>query len=455
MIIIPETIKNKWTREYPPGPKGHFLVGSLWEYTQNPLDFFSNCVAEYGDIVHWKTLGKSSYLINRPDEIEDIFVTQANSFTKINFGYWINLILGKGLVTNEGDFWQRQRRLIQPGFYRQRLNNYGNWMVDYTQKLLENWQGGETRDICQDMQNLSLEIITHFLFGFDSCNQQDDINRIIKLSNECFDLLHQITSQQKQIWFSTHKKQHFYSTLKQLDHTIYKVIQNRRKTVKDFGDLLSMLLHLPENGNHEMDDQQLRDELVTLLIAGRETISMALAWTWYLLSQHPEIEAQLIAELRRVLGGRKPTPEDLPNLPYTNMVFMETLRLYPPDWLLTRKVIKECEIGGYTLPANSNIFISAWLIQRDRRFFENPELFQPQRWNPSFTKQLPKFAYFPFGGGGRACIGKSLAMMEAILVLATIAQQFSLKLIDHTVVEPLATITLRPKSQLKMLLTRR
>jgi cytochrome P450 len=455
MIAIPEALKNQWTKEYPPGPKGHFLVGSLWEYTQDPLPFLNQCVAEYGDIVHWKFWGKSSYLINRPDDIEEVFVTQAHCFTKVNFSYWMNLVLGKGLVTNEGDFWQRQRRLIQPGFYHQRLNNYGNLMVNYTQKLLDNWQEGETRDICKDMQNLSLEIIAHFLFGADGFNQQGDINDIIKLSSECFDLLHQITSQEKQSWFSNQKKQRFYSTLKQLDRTIYKVIQNRRKTVKDLGDLLSMLLHLQENGNHEMDDQQLRDELVTLLIAGRETISMGLAWTWYLLSQHPELEAQLIAELQRVLGGRKPTPEDLANLPYTNMVFMETLRLYPPDWLLTRKVIKECEIGGYTLPANSNILISAWLMQRDRRYFENPELFQPQRWNPTFAKQLPKFAYFPFGGGARACIGKSWAMMEAILVLATIAQQFSLKLIDCTVVEPLAAVTLRPKSQLKMLLTKR
>lgn len=437
---------------YSSGPSDYFGVSNTIRFRRNPLKFLTQCTQKYGNLVYLR-FGKSSYyLVNHPQLIEEVLVHRSSQLTKLHFGSVMDFIFGNGLVTSEGEFWQQQRRTIQPIFYHQRLVAYGDRMVAYTDSLLKTWRNGEVRDVCQDMQHLALEIVAKFLFAADSANQAKRLSTIIALSTQSFDLSHRLNYSWSP-WLLTLGKQKFRRTIAQLNSTIYQAIEQRRASQTDRGDLLSLLLSHSE-GNNEHFNKQLRDELVTLMIAGRDTVSMALSWMWYLLSQHPQVEAKLMAELKQVLGERAPTVADIPQLVYAQKIIKETLRLYPPDWYLWRKVVRESEIAGSPLPVGSDLLILIWGMQRDRRFFDSPEKFIPERWTEQFAKQLPKFAYFPFGGGPRGCIGQSLAMMEAVLVLTTIAQKYRLTLAQQSV-ELQAAVTLRPKSGLKMVITKR
>ncbi|WP_017315447.1 cytochrome P450 [Mastigocladopsis repens] len=440
---------------YPPGPKGYPILGNLPELYRDPLGFLNRCNRNYGDIIRVQLFKDFVYILNHPDYIEEVLVKKSNKFAKPDFGNIFRLIVGNGLVTSEGNFWHRQRQLIQPSFHRQRFANYGELMVAYTTHLLTTWQDGQTRYIYQDMKRLALETITKILFQGNMPNKEDDVETAIEVSIKCFDRADSLFFSPLS-WFPTPTKLHFHKALQRLDAIVYSIIQRRRITGGDREDLLSMFLYIQDANGICMTDKELRDEVMTLLVAGSETVSIALSWTWYLLSQHPEVEAKLTAELQTSLGNRKPTPADLPQLRYAEMVVMESLRLYPPTWFLSRTVVSECEIAGYPLPAGGSVLLCPWMIHRDHRFFEEPEIFTPERWANDLVKRLPKFAYFPFGGGARGCIGKYFAMMQAVLVLATIAQKFRLTLLppSHRV-KPLPGLTLRPNSGLKMLLTKR
>ncbi|MBK1989987.1 cytochrome P450 [Sphaerospermopsis aphanizomenoides BCCUSP55] len=440
---------------YPPGPKAHPLLGSLPDFGADPLGFLSQCAKDYGDIVLWKSAVFSMYQLNHPDYIEEAQIKKLSLFKK-HRALILKRIWGNGLFVSEGELWQRQRRLMQPAFHRERIFSYGEVMIDYTNRMLKTWHEGEIRDIHEDMMYLTLEIVAKTLFGTELIKDVEQVGKAMQVSIEYFEsrntnlLLYLIPD-----WVPLPHNLRYQQAVQQFDNLINRIIQQKRESAKDSGDLLSMLLNVQDEDGTRMTDTQIRDELITLLIAGHETTALALSWACYLLSQHPEVEQKLLTELQTVLGGRTPTFADLPKLIYTERIIMEVMRLYPPVWAMSRRAVQDCEIGGYPLRAGDGIIVSQWVMHHDPRYFDQPEVFNPDRWENDLAKKLPTFAYFPFGGGPRICIGQSFAKMEAMLILATIAQQFKLSLAANHEVVPWPAFTLRPKYGVKMLLNQR
>ncbi|MBW4429316.1 MAG: cytochrome P450 [Nostoc desertorum CM1-VF14] len=442
-----------YTSQVPLGPKGHFLVGNLPEINRDALTFFTESARKYGDIFRFDLGPFPAMMINHPDLIGQVLVTQQPNFVKSNVYRRGLRFLGNGLLNSEGQFWQRQRRLVQPAFHLERIAAYADVMVSYTNQLVEQWQNGEVRDIHQDMMSLTEKIVSKTLFGFDIRNEVFGVQRAL---DAVMDFNNQLSNQYLlPSWIPTPSNFRYEQATKQLNIIVYKIINERRESGKDIGDLLSLLLKVRDEDNGTgMTDRQVRDEVMTLFLAGHETTANAMTWTWFLLSQHPQVQAKLHSELKTILGNRIPTFSDIHSLSYTQKVVMEAMRLYPPAWAISRVSLQNCVLGGYNIKAGTTVFISQWVMHRDSRFFENPSVFEPERWENNLQKKLPTFAYFPFGGGSRICIGKSFAMMEATLLLATIARLWSLRLQpDHPVVlQP--SLTLRPKHGLKMQLSK-
>lgn len=450
------TVSPKKKANYPPGPKTHPLLGILPEYAADPIGFMSRSAQEYGDIVHWQGPTLSFYQLNHPDYIEELLVKKNSLFTKHQTFHILRKIWGNGLLVSDGEFWQRQRRLMQPAFHREQIFAYGEVMVDYTKRLLKNWHEDEIRDVHEDMMHLTLEIVAKTLFGTELLEDVTQVEKAMQISIEYFEarnsnMLLYLTPE----WLPIPLNLRFKKAVQQFDQLIYRIIQEKRESGETAHDLLSMLLHIQDEDGTRMSDKQIRDELITLLIAGHETTALALSWTWYLLSQHPEVEQKLLTELQTVLAGRTPTFADLPKLIYTERVIMEVMRLYPPVWAMSRQALQDCEIAGYPIRTGDGVVISPWVMHRDSRYFEQPEVFNPDRWANDFVKKIPTFAYFPFSGGPRVCIGQSFAKMEAVLLLATIAQQFKLTLVPNQEIIPWTAFTLRPKYGVKMLLNQR
>jgi cytochrome P450 len=439
----------------PPGPRSGKLLGHLSEFRRDTLGFFTRLAREYGDCVSFRVGIRRVFLLNHPDLIESVLVTQSHNFIKHYVLRLLRPTMGNGILLSEGDFWLRQRRLVQPAFHRSRIIAYGAIMVAYTERMLAGWHSGETRDLHADMMRLTLEIVAKTLFDADVAGQAREVGEALEEGMQTF------VRRWKSIyplpeWIPTPNNLRIKRVARRLDTILYRIIQERRAGGEDRGDLLSMLLHAQdEDDGGRMTDKQLRDEAMTLFLAGHETTANALSWALYLLASHPEVETRLAAELRDVLGGRSPTVADLPRLRYTEMVVTEAMRLYPPVYAFGREAVRACTLGGYHVPAGMTIVMSQWVMHRDGRYFEDPEKFLPERWADGLAKRLPKFAYFPFGGGPRLCIGNGFAMMEAVLILATVAQQFRITLVpDHPVV-PRTTVTLRPAHGIKGVLSTR
>jgi len=344
--------------------------------------------------------------------------------------------------------------LAQPAFHRQRISSYGEVMVDYTTRTIDKWRLGETRDIHPDMMRLTLEIVVKTLFDADVSGDADKVGRVLS------ELVKPFASQATLKWIldnrlPTPAHRRFHRAVGEIDKVIYRIIAERRNSGYDQGDLLSMLLQAHDDDGSQMTDSQLRDEVMTLFLAGHETTALAISWGWYLLATNPDVENGFHAELDEVLAGRLPEVSDLPRLRYTEMIVKETLRLYPPAYAVGREPIEECEIGGYRVPRNTQIFAFQWATHRDPRYFENPDLFDPDRWTAEFSDKLPKYAYFPFGGGPRQCIGNYFAMMEIILLLATIGRRFKFSLAPDQKVEVWPAMSLRPKNGIKMVVSER
>jgi cytochrome P450 len=439
----------------PPGPKGHPILGVMREFNRDSLSFIMRC-REYGDVVSARFLYVPAYFIYHPADIEEILSTNARNFRKsmsLRSNFFQRLV-GNGLVTSEGDFWRRQRRLAQPAFHRQRISSYGEVMVDYATRTIDKWRPGETRDIHPDMMRLTLEIVVKTLFDADVSADADKVGRILS------ELVKPFASQATLKWIldnrlPTPAHRRFHRAVGEIDKVIYRIIAERRNSGYDQGDLLSMLLQAHDDDGSQMTDSQLRDEVMTIFLAGHETTALALSWGWYLLATNPEVEKGFHAELDEVLAGRLPDVSDLPRLRYTEMIVKETLRLYPPAYAVGREPIEECEIGGYRVPRHTQIFAFQWATHRDPRYFENPDLFDPDRWTAEFSDKLPKYAYFPFGGGPRQCIGNYFAMMEIILLLATIGRRFKFSLAPDQKVEVWPAMSLRPKNGIKMVISER
>jgi cytochrome P450 len=362
-------------------------------------------------------------------------------------------LFGNGLLTSEGDFWLRQRRLAQPAFHRTRIASYGETMVRYTEQMLEHWSHGQEVDAHQEMMQLTLNIVGKTLFDADVAGDAREIGKTITMLLDFSSDFRRLIFTPK--WLPTPRNIQTNLAIRRLNKIVFRMIAERRASGGDAGDLLSMLLAARDEDGSRMDDKQLRDETLTLFLAGYETTANLLAWTWWLLATHPEVERKLHQELDGLLAGRPPAMDDLPRLRYAGHVLTESLRLYPPAWGMARLAIEDHEIAGYPVPAGTGVAIAQWVVQRDPRWYEAPDEFRPERWEGDLQKRLPRFAYFPFGGGPRQCIGNMFALMEATLVLATVAQHFRLRMMSNQEIVPLASITLRPKNAVAMRLESR
>jgi len=435
------------------------LVGNLLDYARDPLGFMVRCSSDYGDVVGLRMAGLRLYLLSHPDHAEYVLVRNHRNFIKSRYFRRELSFLGQGLLTSEGELWRRQRRLAQPAFHRKRVGAYGEAMVSHAQRMLATWRDGEVREVHQEMRRLTLGIVADVLFGADR-GKADEVREILEWLDKHANRLEEQGSAMVARFFlgnlPTPANLRFRNGIERLDEVIHGLIDERREEGEDTGDLLSMLLRFRDEVGATMSDKQLRDEVLTLLLAGHETTALALAWTWYLLSLHPEVEARLLEELQEVLGDRTPMVTDLPRLSYAEMVIKESMRLYPPAWGISREAVEECEIGGYRVPAGTQVLIVLWAMHRDPRYFQHPETFDPCRWEASLAKRVPKYAYLPFGSGPRVCIGNAFAMTEAILLLAMIAKGFRLELLpEQRRVVPQPTTTLRPREGIRMMLTSR
>ena len=439
-----------------PGPKLSLFASLIYRPGgANSLDFFTTLARTYGDVTSYRMAGEQLFLVNEPQLIRDVLVTHNRNFTKSRGLERSKPLLGQGLLTNEGAMHLRQRRLMQPAFHRDRIAGYGDLMVGYADRMRHAWSDGATLDISREMNRLTLSIVGKTLFDVDVEHQAAAVGEALTVVMESFWTM-MLPFAETLARLPVPKFRRARMARARLDAIIYRMIADRRASGRDHGDLLSMLLALQdEDDGSGMTDQQVRDEAMTIFLAGHETTANALTWTWYLLSQSPEVEAKLYAEIAGVLQGRLPAVGDLPSLPYVERVITESMRLYPPAWIIGRRAIGEYRLGGYVAPPRSILVMSPYLIHRDPRFYPDPQRFDPDRWTPEFRAALPKFAYFPFGGGPRQCIGESFAWMELILVVATIAQQWRLRLVPGHPVVPQPLVTLRAKHGMRMTAERR
>lgn len=447
---------------YPPGPKSISPLGVTTQFRQDPLGFTMAMLRDYGDFVTLPgPFYQPGFMLNNPDLLQEVLVKQADKFQKpAIFKKIFRSSFGNGLFLSEGDFWRRQRRLAQPAFHHKRIQAYAEAMVGYTRRMLDTWQTGQWRNIDEEMHDLTLQIVVDALFQAKITTAADAIRAAmaelgLAVSEQAMNPLKAMSPE----WLPTAVNRRKARASAKLDAIVYRLIEERRRSGGDAGDLLSMfLLAVDEETGERMSNLQVRDEVMTMFIAGHETTALTLTWTWVLLAQYPAIEAKLQAELGQILAGRSPTLADLANLPYTELIVKEVMRLYPPAWIMLRQTLTEVELGGYCLPKGAIISITPYAVHRHPVYYDQPEQFWPERFAPDVSgetleKRLPRFAYCPFGGGPRICIGNSFAMMEARLLLATIAQRYRLQLPPGFQVEahPLATLGCKGRVPMKVI----
>lgn len=440
----------------PPGPPGFQLPFKLWE---NPFKFLLKLTEEYGDIVRFQGL-PSFILVNHPDHIRHVLQKTNQTYNKDLYDYRVlKQLLGEGLVTSEGPLWAHQRKLMQPVFHRKRIEVFAQMMTDTILEMLGRWEkkrpgNDDYLEMDKEMMILTLDIAARSLMGLEIRQHADTIQKCLLATNIRPISVQGVLSTMP--WIPAPSNLRYLRAVRTLDDIVYGIIKERRKDAGERDDLLSMLINTKDEETGEgMNDKQLRDEALTLLLAGHETSATALCWIWYLLSRHPEVEQRFHAELDSVLGGRLPTVEDLFKLPYGRMVIQEAMRIYPPVWGIARRAMVEDEIGGYRIPAGSIISLIAYTMHRHPRYWDNPERFDPERFSEERSAQREPFSYYPFGGGPRVCIGNHFAMMELQLCLTIIGQRFRLLLKPQHPIELEARVTIRPRYGLPMRLQKR
>ena len=440
-----------------PGPRRRVPTLNALRLGRDPLRFLTGLAAEYGDIARVPLGPETVYLFNHPDLVRDVLVTHHRNFHKGRGLERAKRLLGTGLLTSEGDLHLRQRRLAQPAFHRQRVAAYGATMASYGAMRRDRWRDGAVIDAHREMMALTLAIVGKTLFDADVEDEAAEIGAALATTFESFNFGFFLPFSELLERLPLPATLRFRKARARLDATIYRMIEERRRSGADRGDLLSMLLLAQdtEGDGSGMTDLQLRDEAMTIFLAGHETTANALTWTWYLLSQHPDVEARLHAEIDSALGDRLPGADDVARLPYTRMVLAESMRLYPPAWIVGRRALGPFDANGYEIPARSIILLSQYVVHRDPRWFPDPERFDPERFTPDHQASRPKFAYFPFGGGPRVCVGEQFAWMESVILLATIAQRWKLRVVAGHPVALQPIITLRPKFGMRMTIERR
>ena len=444
------------TSKLPPGPKTKIPLGHLFSFRRDSIGFLRKIAKEYGDIVHFKIGPIRIVLLNHPDYIKEVLTTQHRNFVKGRPLEMAKELLGEGLLTSEGEFHKHQSRLIQPAFHRNMLESYAGAMTKCTTRLMDDWEETMRVDIKEEMTKLSITIAGQTLFNSDIEQEAQEINQALDTATSLFGRI-PLPFSEWLLKIPLPGTRRFYKAKARLDKTIHRMIDERRRNNTDRGDLLSLLLRSQdEKSNGErMSDQQVRDEAITLFLTAFDTTSTALTWTLYLLSQNPEAEAELHEELDLLLNGRIPTVEDYSKLKYTRMVFGESMRMYPPSYVIPRQAVEDFPIDKYIVPRGTIILMSPYLIHHDPRFHPDPEKFSPHAWDEHSHSLNSKYEYFPFSRGPRSCIGEPFAWMQGILVLATIAQSWRIKLVPGHPVELLPLINLRPKYGMMMTLHRR
>jgi len=438
----------------PPGPKGLPFFGMALRVRKDPLGMLLSLARAYGDIVSIPVMGQHRILVSRPDFVQQVMLFHHAKFHKSELTrVAVGPLLGQGLLISEGDFWRRQRRLAQPAFHRSRTNAYAPAMLECARAQMQRWRDGETRNIAEEMMGLTLEVAVRTLFGTTLPGEAESVGHAMTF------LMRFSLSRARSPWniprsWPTPRNRRATREFEFMDSLVYRIISERQKQVQGNGhgneDLLSLLMAAMDEDGSQMTSQQLRDETMTLFVAGHETTALTLAWTWLLLSENPEAEARLHEELKSVLGGRSPEAVDLELLPFLHAVVQESLRVYPPAYIMARTSIAPVSIAGYDFPEGSTLLASQWVSHRDPRYFDDPEKFRPERWLDGLEERLPAGAYYPFGDGPRRCIGQGFALLESSLVLAEIAQRFRFKLVPGTKVVPEPLVTLRPRDGIPM-----
>lgn len=445
------------SRPQPPGPAAGFLgLAPLLAYRKDPLGHVSRLAADYGDVAFAQVARYPSFLLSHPDHVEHVMVRRRGAYMKDPFLQGLRPVIGNGLLTSEGEAWTAQRKLMAPAFTHRRVAHYAGTMVECARATLAGWRDGEVHDVGKEMGRLALEIAVRTLFG-TSCEAD------ARAVGDSFGVVsdhygHSIGRLRLPKWVPTVGNRRVRRAEEELERVVARIIAERSREPGG-DDLLSRLLAARGEDGRGMSPTQLRDEVITLLLAGHETTALLLTYTWWLLAGAPDALAKLRAELDLVLGERDPAPEDLPRLVYTQQVLQESLRLYPPAAILGRQAREADEIAGWKVPAGALVFFAPWILHRDPRFWAEPLAFRPERWTDAMRATLPRFAFFPFGGGERVCIGEAFAMLEARLVLATLARRFHFVRTDDADagagdLEVQPEITLRPVRPLRMQLAR-
>ncbi|HEY7472533.1 MAG TPA: cytochrome P450 [Gemmatimonadota bacterium] len=435
----------------PPGPPGHPALGNLREFAADTLAFATRLAREHGDVARFRIVNRTAWLLSAPEAVERVLVANPRNYVKHRF-FWskVDAIFGRGLLTNEGDHWLRQRRLVQPAFHHERIAEYARVMVEYTLDRLDGWRNGETRDVRSEMTSITFRVVAKTLFDAEV---EGDIARIAGAFDTGIEEIARRIRRPLPIpdRVPTPGNVRYRRAVARMDRLVYRIIDEHRDG-RDRGDLLSALMRVVDEDGRPMSERQLRDETITMLLAGHETTALALTWTWFLLSSHPEVVARLEAEVDG-LGG-PPGIGDLPRLEYTERVIREAMRIFPPAYSFGREALADDEILGWRVPAGTTLFVFPWVLHRDPRLFPDPLRFDPDRWSADFERALPRCAYLPFGAGPRMCVGREFARMELVLIVAAIAQRYRLEWGAEPPV-PAASITLRPTGGLGAVARRR
>jgi cytochrome P450 len=411
----------------------------------------------YGPLVRTR-LPLQLYFVADPGCIEEILLKKADSFRKDRTSRLLSRVVGNGLLVNEGESWRRQRRLLQPAFHHRQLRSYATVMVGAIERASATWKTGQLRNVHEDMMGVTMNIVAETLFGTDVSADAGHVGRVISDVMEEFGRILGLAARfQPPAWVPTLANRRLRASARKVDEVILGIIDARRRSPSDGAedDLLSLLVRARDEDGGRMTDAQVRDEAVTLFLAGHETTALALTYSLYLLATHPECQARLADELDRVLGGRTPGLDDLENLKVTDAIVLESMRLYPPAWVMARQALTDVEIGGTQFRKGAEFVMSPWVVHRDPGNFEDPEAFKPERWENDLAQRLPRFAYFPFGGGPRVCIGNRFAMMEAKLVLAVAIQRFRFEVAPETDLALFPSVTLRPRHGVRLRLAAR
>jgi cytochrome P450 len=452
---VREPAEGRAKYRFPPGFQRNLLWFAFRRFRPaNPILLFRHLAEKYGDIAHYKIGWNHIVFLNHPDYIREVLVVQNDKFIKERTVQRTKMLLGEGMITSEGAQHRMQRQVAQPAFHRQRIPEYASVMVREAANTRDRWRAGEQRDIALDMMHLTLNVVAQTLFAADL---HEEVNELASAINRIMGLYNFLVMLPAAEWL-VHARPPglaaFVRARKRIDAVVYRMIEAHRQRGADGGSLLDLMLAASPDRS-AASEQALRDQVITIFLAGYETVANALAWTWYLLSQNPECERRFHEEIDRELQGRLPAVEDLPRLRYLEMVLAESMRLYPPAWAMGRYARNDFQLGEFFLPAKTTVLISQFVTHRDARFFPDPLRFDPERFTPEAKARRTKFAYFPFGAGFRQCIGESFALMESVLLLTTLAQKWKLTLVPGHRVEPEPLITLRPKFGMKMIVERR